>query len=180
MRTVKVDLFGSGLDDAIKALEGYASEIDRKTETLCNDISWLGVGRASYNFETALYAGTNDVSVSGAPPIRLAKGAYTGTITAVGNSVLFIEFGTGVTYPNDHPEMLTAKGLNYGRGEYGKGRGSNTHWYYRGDMGNLGEPASIGSGDLVFTRGNPANRCMYDAETYMESIARSEARKVFK
>lgn len=180
MKTLKIDLFGDGLDEAIKAIDKYAREIDAKTEMFCNDILGHGVGRASYNFAGALYAGTNDVDVISAPSERLHEGRYAASIMALGHSVLFIEFGSGVTYPNSHPEMLTADGLNYGRGEYGKGLGKNPFWFYKGDAGNLGEPASVGSGDLVFTKGNPANQCMYDAEVYMESIARSEAKKVFK
>ena len=69
---------------------------------------------ASAGFASAEYDGTNDVTVSVEDRGKIKA------VVAVGGTVLFIEFGTGVTYPDNHPE---ARDLGMERGEYGHGRG---------------------------------------------------------
>lgn len=111
--------------------------------------------RIQEEFSSALYAGDNDVVV------RYEMNENEAKIIASGSSVLFIEYGTGVAYP-EHP---TGK---YKHGTYGKGLGANPKgWYYYGSAGNLGEvPANpeLAKKGLIHTKGNPPAAIMYNAE----------------
>ncbi len=67
-------------------------------------------------------------------------------VVAVGASVLFIEFGAGVTYPDNHPQ---AAELGMKRGEYGKGHGKQSSWGYYGDPGTNGVVKTKKDGSTV-------------------------------
>ena len=97
----------------------------------------------------------------------------TRAINASGESILFIEFGTGVYNPVTHPK---ADELGMIRGAYGKGYGQNYTWYYRGDPGTNGE--DLGNG-RIRTHGNNANRCMWDASEEMRRRIYDIAKEVF-
>ena len=86
--------------------------------------------RASVKFSQAVYDGTNDVSVTVEP-----RGNNVRAVVATGGATLFIEFGAGVTYPDDHPE---AEELGMKRGAYGQGHGKQHSWGYYGDPGTNG------------------------------------------
>ena len=125
-------------------------------------------------FKTAQYDGDNDVVVNSVPAWisdnQLA-------ITATGQSITFIEFGSGVYYSEQHPR---ATDFGYERGAYGQGKGSQNAWGYYGVPGTNGEIIkSNEKGDLVITHGNPPARAMYDAGKEMRSVMVDIARKVW-
>ena len=136
------------------------SDIEKRTENLVNDIAEAGRDIARTNFDLALYAGHNDAEVIVEPG---ESGEISKSIVATGTSVLFIEFGTGILYPDRHPQSAE---FGFVRGTYGKGQGANQKgWFYQGEAGELGEPAKnpkLASRGLMHTYGNPANMCMYD------------------
>ena len=111
MKTIKIPLSVAGIDNAIREINRYQSWLKAKTSVLLDRLAQEGLSVASANFAKAAYDGTNDVSVS-----VEQRGAGVRAVVAVGASVLFIEFGTGVTYPDNHPEAAE-HGMR--RGEYG-------------------------------------------------------------
>ena len=128
------------------------------------------------NFAAALYDGINDVSVEPAEK----KGNSWYAVKANGSTVLFLEFGTGVHYPDDHPEHN-----GFLHGTYGKGLGANDYWFYTGQPGNAGGELATDPRtgyvhpNTTITHGNPANMSMYNAIRYLEGEFVRIAREVF-
>lgn len=165
-------LSGRGLSDLIKAVKDYPTWLNEKTKVLLQRLSNEGYQIASAGFSKAQYDGTNDVQV------RIEnRDEHTRAIVAVGASVLFIEFGTGIVYPDNHPE---AAEHNMVRGEYGLGRGKRPAWGYYGDPGTNGMEVVNRSGKtVVITRGNPANMAMYNAVKNLQERLPELIREVF-
>lgn len=166
------------LDDLKADLGKLKQEVEEKTKELLHRLADIGVERAELRFGSALYAGDNDVTV--AFEDRADK---TVAVIAKGDTVLFIEFGTGIAYPDDHPEKPA--GL-LGRGQYGYKQGglltkygTPKGWLYSGSPGNLGEP-STKNPLLMHTYGNPANMSLYLTREEVEQRIIEEARRVFK
>lgn len=164
----------SGLDEAIKKLEKYKLTLEKKQQLLLTRLAQVGIEKATINFGKAVYDGTNDVVVNQSPEwISENKLA----ISAVGDTVAFIEFGTGVVYPDDHP---TAQDVGAVRGSYGQGKGFQTTWGYYGEKGTNGFTVTNKSKkEVVLTHGNPANRCLYDAGKDMREQVLQIAKEVF-
>lgn len=109
-------------------------------------------------YKHAVYDGQNDIYVG-------TKPHFIGDVMqlqAHGESLLFIEFGTGITYPDRHP--LEHK-FGYLRGSYGQHQGSLDEWgfYGRGRNITLNAGGTQKDKDLYITQGNPANPEMYNA-----------------
>ena len=134
----------------------YAVHLADKMRVLLERLGSEGYDIADAGFRNARYAGHNDVKME-LPRIE----DNTLYITAYGNSVAFIEFGTGTFY-EEYP--ITVQGVD-ARGTYGKHMGSRPPWKYEGDAGNLGVVIRHRSNgkDLVETYGNPPARAMYNA-----------------
>lgn len=134
----------SGCSAFLKALESV-QKIDDTVKPFLEKCSELAFMEAQNNFAHVAYDGTNDVVVN--QPVISGNSAK---IEAVGETVNFIEFGTGFIYNNIHPDAAMN---NFERGEYGHKRGKSlTGWLYKDDAGSL-----------VHTLGNPSNFCMYRA-----------------
>ena len=128
--------------------------------------------RASVKFSQAVYDGTNDVSVT----VEL-RGNNVRAVVATGGATLFIEFGTGVTYPDNHPE---ARDRNMKRGEYGQGHGKQQSWGYYGEPGTNGVLKEKKNGGIVvITHGNPANMPMYETKKELQFQLTQIAKEVF-
>lgn len=172
-RKIKVPLSVAGIDNAIREIDRYKSWLKARTSVLLDRLAQEGLSVASANFAKAAYDGTNDVSVSVEQREQSVR-----AVVAVGASVLFIEFGTGVVYPDNHPEAA-AHGMT--RGGYGKGHGTQTTWGYYGEPGTNGKRIeSSETGDLVLTHGNPANMSMYETVKKLKSRLPELVREVFQ
>ena len=168
-RVIKLNLSAESIDAAIREVEQFQQWIQEKTKELLNALAQQGYEICSYHFSLAAYDGTNDVQCS-----FEERGENVVAVVAVGHATLFIEFGTGIMFPDDHPE---AAENNMIRGEYGKKQGANPNgWYYRGDPGTYGEVDKNGK---VHTYGSPANMCMYLAIRDVERMFEETARRVF-
>ena len=167
MKTIKIELTKSSIENAIKELKNYEKWLKECTAKFIEELGNEGVKVASVKFGEAVYDGTNDVKVS-----VESKTDTSVAVVATGNAVLFIEFGTGVKYPDDHPEM------KFSRGGYGYKLGRNPKgWRYTGDPGTNGEIITTGKhAGEIHTYGNPANMSMYltvrELEEKFEEIAR--------
>ena len=100
-------------------------------------------------------------------------------VVAIGSSVLFIEFGTGVKYPDSHPE---AGKFGFEHGGYGHHLGRlEKGWRYQGDPGTNGEVIATGKhAGEIHTYGNPANMSMYYTVRELEEKFEEIARRVYR
>ena len=172
MKTVKVPLSQRGIDTLLREIESYTVWLKERSQILLDRLAQAGVEVASARFAKAAYDGTNDASVS-----LETRGEGVRAVVAVGASVLFIEFGTGVTYPDNHPQ---AAELGMKRGEYGQGRGKQSSWGYYGDPGTNGVVKTKKDGStVVITHGNPANMPMYETVKELEAMLPDLVKEVF-
>lgn len=129
--------------------------LQRKAQQILKAAGKQALKAAQDNFNNAEYAGTNDVTVT-----KTQVDENTIKITATGTATNFIEFGTGINYPNSHPEAIEHDFIH---GTYGNRHGANLNgWIYTGETGNAPDTYELKSG-AVHTLGNKANLCMYNA-----------------
>ena len=152
----------NSIDRAIKELKAYKQKFLDKEKQLLKGLAEIGIKEASVRFTTAMYDGTNDVSVR----LDATNDGY--AIVAEGKAVAFIEFGAGVyhngsePYPNPRPTGIV------GIGEYGKGMGKRKAWGYKNE-----------NDELVITRGNPAAMPMWYASEEIKNSVLRVVREVF-
>lgn len=172
MKTVKVSLSQRGIDTLLREIESYTVWLKERSQVLLDRLTQAGFEVASARFAKAAYDGTNDASVS-----MEMRSEGVRAVVAVGASVLFIEFGTGVTYPDNHPQ---AAELGMKRGEYGQGHGKQSSWGYYGDPGTNGVVKMKKDGStVVITHGNPANMPMYETVKELEAMLPELVKEVF-
>lgn len=151
------------IDEAIKRIEQYKKDFLAKEAIFVKRLAEIGISVARSGFATADYDGVNDVQVT------MQQSGNKATITAQGETVGFIEFGTGVKFPE-----WDSSGMKYTppvHGSYGKGQGANPHgWYF-----------SVGEGAKArHTYGNPPAEAMRTARDVMIERIRQVAREVWK
>lgn len=172
MKTVKVPLSQRGIDTLLREIESYTVWLKERSQVLLDRLAQAGFEVASARFAKAAYDGTNDASVS-----METRSEGVRAVVAVGASVLFIEFGTGVTYPDNHPQ---AAELGMKRGEYGQGHGKQSSWGYYGDPGTNGVvKMKKDRSTVVITHGNPANMSMYETVKELEAMLPDLVKEVF-
>lgn len=121
----------------------------------------MGAVTASLGFSRTFYTGPSDISVEVED-----RGNNTYAIVAGGETVLFAEFGTGITMGYGHP---LAGQFGMGPGTYpGKGHWSDPNGWYL--------PKEKGGGH---TYGNPPSCAMYDAAQNVKAEVERVAREVF-
>lgn len=154
---VDVNIFDyASTSRAARRLDEYYADLIEKANELCERLATIGAVRASLDFSRAIYNGTNDVAVSVEP----ITNGY--AIHARGDAVLFIEFGSGVTYGYGHPEPE-----GYGPGTYpGKG-----HW---------DDPNGWWYGNHEHSYGNPPAAAMYHAKQDVLQEVQRIADEVFR
>lgn len=136
-----------------------------------NELGEIGLQEAVHIFANADYDGANDVSV------ELEAGDNSVSLVASGETVLFIEFGTGITYSEKSPYDDV---VHYERGTYGQGKGKQTSWIYYGQAGTNGRVIGENDiGQIVKTQGNPPANAMYGASKEMKQRIIETARKCF-
>ena len=145
-KKITVDLSAKSIDSAIKEVRKYKAWVLAKEQELRQRLAMLGASVASIRFSTAIYTGTNDVTV------RVEDDGSMATIYAEGESVAFIEFGSGDKYGYGHPK---AGELGVGPGTYPEGKGNWDNpkgWYIPGGEHTFGNPpvaAMIAARDAI-------------------------------
>lgn len=153
----------NGIDAVIRRLENYANNLETKKKTFLERLADIGVNTAEINFSRAQYDGDGTVDVD--------KGWIddnTIAVQASGNSVLFIEFGTGLPAAADVHEWGEKTGYvagSWSDSEQGKGHWQDPGWWYY----EHGKRSS----------GNPPARAMYEASKEMRENIIKIAREVF-
>lgn len=169
---INVPLSIPAYDSLIRKVKDLGNWQSDRAIVFADRLAQEGLEIASVKFSQAVYDGTNDVSVTVEP-----RGNNVRAVVATGGATLFIEFGTGVTYPDDHPE---AEELGMKRGEYGQGHGKQHSWGYYGDPGTNGVlKEKKNGGFVVITHGNPANMPMYETVKELQDRLTEIAKEVF-
>lgn len=172
MKKVTITLSDREIDRLLREVEDWKNWLLDRTTVFLGRVAQEGMEIASVKFEQAVYDGTNDVSVTVEP-----RGDNVQAVVATGRATLFIEFGAGVTYPDNHPE---AGELGMKRGEYGQGHGTQHSWGYYGDPGTNGVlKEKKNGGFVVITHGNPANMPMYETVKELQDRLTEIAKEVF-
>lgn len=175
MKKIVISLSEKSIDKALKELKAYKKWVDTKTKLLIEKLALIGAQEASIRFASAMYDGVNDVSIEVSP-------TSTGwMISAKGEAVAFIEFGSGVyhnpaePYPNPRTDGVV------GIGEYGQGKGKRQAWGYYGEPGSSGvvKVNKKTGKEVVLTHGNPAAMPMWYATQEMEREVERIAKEVF-
>lgn len=175
MNPIRIDLDNIGA--AVSDLEKVKAELRAKNKKFLDELARWATIYGTMHFGEAIYDGTNDVIVTKEDRGE-GKVAIVATSPHHPDVPLFIEFGTGVVYPDTHPEAGT---LGMIRGEYGYHLGkSEKGWRYHGDPGTNGEIIEHGGEEWVKTYGNPANMSLWQTVRDLEEIYEEVAREVFK
>ena len=156
-KTIRISLTNESINNGIKEVQRYKRWVLEKEKELRTRLASLGATVASIEFSRAIYNGPNDVSV------RVDDTGSVAVIYAEGESVAFIEFGSGIKYGYGHPQ---AGEHGMGPGTYpGKGHWDNEKgWWY---------------GHGKHSYGNPPAMAMYDAVQKMTEELTRIAREVF-
>ena len=113
---------------AAKQLEQYWKEFEQKEAEFIRRLAEIGVSVARAGFAMADYDGTKDVVVS------LEKTKDGMAVVASGKTVGFIEFGTGIKYPEwvDNNHTNGRPYIPKPHGTYGKKQGMNEYgWWFK-------------------------------------------------
>lgn len=160
-KRIVVPLSESGIQKIQDELTVYRKWQEEKARELAERLASLGATVASIRLSRAVYTGKKDVDVT----VEELPNGY--KVKADGESVLFIEFGSGVTYGYGHPE---AGEFGMGPGTYPDGKG---HW---DDPKGWYLPKSAGGGH---TFGNPPAMPMYEARKAIEQELPGIVKEVF-
>ena len=160
---ITIDPFDKqSITKAIKQMEQYKKDFLAKEQLFVKRLAEIGVSVASTGFATADYDGINDVVVT------LEHQGNRAVVVASGETVGFIEFGTGVKFPewdNSGMEYTPPK-----HGTYGKGFGARPKgWYF-----------TAGAGAAQHTYGNQPAEAMRTARDMMIEKVAQIAREVWK
>ena len=158
VKKITIDLSAKSIDSAIKEVRKYKMWVLEKEKELRQRLAMLGASVASIKFSTAIYNGTNDVTV------RVEDDGSTATIYAEGQSVAFIEFGAGAKHGYGHPQA----------GEFGVGPGT-----YPDGKGNWDNPKGWYIPGGEHTYGNPPAQAMYSAVQTITEQVTMIAKEVF-
>ena len=148
---------------AIKQLERYEKEFRAKEEEFVRRLAEIGISVARTGFALADYDGINDVLLAE------TQNGSRAAIIAYGETVGFIEFGTGVKfreYDSSSTEFTPPP-----HGSYGKGKGANPKgWWFKQSDG----------ASARHTYGNPPAEAMLAARDVMVERITRIAREVFQ
>lgn len=163
MTRIVIDpLSKDSISSAIKTLNTYKKDFVKKKQEFVRRLAEIGVNTATGIFSIADYDGVKDVTV------RMEKTTNGYAVIADGSTVGFIEFGTGIKYPewdNSGMEYTPPK-----HGTYGKGLGNNPHgWYFKQSDGAKAR----------HTYGNPPAEAMLSARDIMVQRVIQIAREVW-
>lgn len=161
---ITIDPFDTNsIKEAIKKLEQYKRDFIAKEELFVQRLAEIGVSVATSGFSVADYDGVKDVQVT------MSRTGTTASVVAYGETVGFIEFGTGIKFHEWDNSGMAYKPPSHGT--YGSGRGANPHgWYFKQSEGAKAR----------HTYGNPPAEAMRTARDVMIERVTQIAREVWK
>ena len=160
---IKVNPFDkASIDAAINQVAQYKKDFLVKEKLFVKRLAEIGVSVASTGFALADYDGENDVNV------RIEWNGNRAVVIAEGETVGFIEFGTGIRNPE-----WDNSGMDYTppkHGTYGKKHGARPKgWYFK-----------PGEGSVQHTFGNYPAEAMRTARDVMIEKVIQVAREVWR
>ena len=160
---IKVNPFDkASIDAALKQVAEYKKDFLAKEKIFVKRLAEIGVSVATTGFALADYDGNNDVTV------RLEWDGNRAAVIAEGETVGFIEFGTGIKNPE-----WDNSGMDYTppqHGTYGKKHGARPKgWYFK-----------PGEGSVQHTFGNYPAEAMRTARDVMIEKVTQVAREVWR
>ena len=170
-RGATMQIHVSGLNETLKRLMKIAEAVNVEKGKLLENLVFDGVVIAKE--EVPVDTGELRDSIHG----KMYPSKMKGEIIAETDHSIFVEFGTGVHYPNSHPQ---AGEFGIAHGTYGRGLGNNDYWFYTGQPGNAGGELAYGHTNSTITHGNPANMPMYNTGKDMKNEIMRIVRDVFK
>lgn len=148
--------------EALEKVKQYKRDFATKEREFIKRLAEIGVSVANTGFDVADYDGVKDVTVS------MTQRGTRAVVMAYGETVGFIEFGTGIRYPE-----WDNSGMDYTppkHGTYGKGLGANPKgWFF-----------TPGAGASQHTYGNPPAEAMRTARDVMVERVVQIAREVWR
>ena len=161
---IEVDLTHGGLVELDKAFEAQAEAFQSKADEVAKRLAELGATKASLYFSRAIYTGKMDNNIE---VIHKGNGEY--VVRASGETVLFIEFGTGLmggAHPEPHGMTPGSYSDTIGKGHWNDPQG----WWL---------PRNKTDGYATHTYGNPANTPMYSTVKELEFEIERVVEEVF-
>lgn len=163
MKIVVDPLDKKSVNRTIQQIKAYKKDFLAKEKEFVRRLKELGVSIAETGFAMADYDGVNDVHIAE------TQGGTRAAIIAYGETVGFIEFGTGINYPEW--SGTDTDFIPPAHGTYGQGKGANPHgWYFKQNEG----------GAARHTYGNPPAEAMLAARDAMIEHVAQIAREVWK
>lgn len=177
---IKVNVLSEkSVDYAIRRMEARKKWLDRKAKLFLQKMQEIGMSAARMYYGKAALAGYNDATVDTAVKVERIHNGYRAKVRAYGETVLFIEFGTGLRFENDYQLAH-----NFYAGSYGQGKGANPKgWFYTGQVGALAPPGTEPAykrKNTVHTYGNPPTMTMYNTVHQLETLFSGIAQEVFR
>ena len=159
---IKIDPFDpASIKAAAAQIRQYENDLKKKEREFVKRLGEVGVTVASVRFTGAVYDGTNDVKVV------LTQHGHGATVTASGQAVMFIEFGSGVIGAGH--ELAAEHG--YGPGTWSDGPQGKGHWQ---------DPNGWYYAHGKKSKGNPPARAMLEARDEMVRQVTEIAREVWR
>lgn len=167
-KTIKMELSHKSIQDTIKQLRAYQKSLTSKNEEFVRRLTELGIPVIDENI--ALAQGDSDKSHNTYIKINSFGGYSQATLVCEGSGLLFIEFGSGISYNTPAGISPHPKGQEFGYtiGSYGQGKGKNESWVYYSD-----------SGEWVRSYGTEATMPVYKASVKIMQSIRKIAKEVF-
>ena len=188
---IEIDPFDiSSIDKAIKEVEKIQKNLEEGCERLVELLAQDGIKKAQANFDAAVYAGEKGDIEYKTKITKLSNGGYKAIVSVEGDTVGFIEFGTGIRFPmgdtSNYMDDIPAHGT------YGDKRGADPKgWWYKGyPNDNLPEGTApsirrtkkgikVRTGNM-HTYGNPANSCMHNAYEEVQKQINARVKEAFR
>ena len=187
--TIDLNQAGS-IDKALEELEKFQEKLLQFATDLVNELADEGADIAGVKFAQAVYAGINDAQPA-RTALQFTKWKRRAKVSVNGNSVLFIEFGTGITKaeaPEEEAEVV--KGRVMSHGAYGQRKAENPGgWYYTGHKTANDPPDTepafypgtrISKPNSMHTFGNDANSSMWNARKELEQKYSEIVQRVYE
>ena len=163
-KTVRLNgISASNIEAAVQEMREYAEWVGRKESELIAKLAERGKSVAEIKFASAVYDGTNDVSV------RVDSTGSVAVIYAEGEAVAFIEFGSGAAMGYGHPQA-DKHGLGPGTWSMDESLGGKGHW---------DNPEGWYYAHGKKSQGNPPAMAMYDAVQAITTELTEIAKEVF-
>ena len=163
MKQIKFGLSPKEIQTAVKQLQQYKVDLNRKCQLLIQALTAKGIDIAKFNVQNlgAFYTGELESSIDGYYSPSLGVGIiYAGSFYAV-----YVEFGTGIIGQQSPHPLSGELGYVYDVNSHGE-----NGWVYFNDR----------DGQYHWTTGMPSRPFMYNTVKQLDSICEKVAKQIFK